>query len=197
MYWAHRFGVKLKQQIIVLCHLIEHRNCLTIGWYKYVNPNKPSYNPDLTDAVNSGDIDKVKSLAEELKIGDGDRDSLINFMKMQADDIVLVLPSKPFFPDIYIVKIKSPAKSILQAPESMQKKFITISGEQVNFDPTTGFKYFIDGEDIYAGFFHEVEVLKKLPYRYFNLSFTFKTANIPIVDVSQQQYIDSLIPKPK
>lgn len=213
MYRVHRFGRGENEEtgtryldeieLQAACHLLEKRNCLTVGWKCYSTLTE-DYQPNIVDAVENGDFNSVKSLMLAKGINLGWARSLINFTKMQIGDIVVVLPYKTNAVDKYfIVKIKSDAKGILNSPANMTQPF-TVSGFDFAFDSRAGWQYSPYGETrrLDVGFFHEAEILTEGSRSVVSGMFSYvRSTNAPVKDntpngVERRRYIDSLILKP-
>lgn len=201
-YWVHRFGHGKRSpefndalDLPAMCHLLEGRNCLTVGWHSFSDRTGNGYNPDIVNAVGRGDSDQVKQLMLAQGIDLPWAQSLIRFTKMQIGDIVVVLPNKEYVPYFFVVEIKSTAKSILNSSPAMTTPF-NIGGVDYRFSPMKGWTRTPQSTVFDVGFFHEVELLKvRLPRDLIGDIFNHvRSTNSPVNDVSRQQVIDSLIP---
>ena len=134
-----------------LWDLLDQKNLLTIGWNCLIK------NPAIVSAVELNDQAKL----EQMKIPF----VLRNFAQMSAGDIVLVLPIPEYEDRVFSVKIKSQhARGISNLPKNLQKSYITKildpNGRKIDFDQTIGFCY-SNRSPVDAGFFHEVDILKR------------------------------------
>ena len=207
MYWVHRFGHGRRSKefnddldIPAMCQLLKDKNCLTVGWLCFASTTE-NYNPDIVNAVENGNADKVMNLMLNAGITRGWARSLVNFTKMQVGDIVVVLPNKDYFPYFFVVEIKDSAKSILNSPPNMTTPF-NVNGFDYNFSSNSGWSRSFGNEKnerFDVGFFHEVEILTdSLPRDLIGHTFDYvRSTNSPVHDVSTQQYIESFIKKPK
>ena len=208
MYWVHRFGHGPRRRtfqyfldVSAMYYLLKEKHCLTVGWLGFSDTTSNDYNPDIVNAVETGNPDQVMKLMLDAgknwtpPIDSGWANSLVYFTKMQPGDIVVVLPNKDCVPYFFVAEIKSAAKSILKSPSNMTSPF-KVSGVDFSFSSSSGWTRNEDVLDV--GFFHEVELLtKELPRDLIGGMFnSYRRTNSPINDVSKQQYIDSLISKP-
>ena len=159
MNWIHRIAGtsnSYARHFPALWHLLTEKNCLTIGWQCLIGDSS------VVNAVHAHDYAQVKkAVMAAAGVSEQATRGLANFSTFAAGDVVVVLPIRNR-KEIFFVKVKTPAQSILNVPPAMQAPF-TISGSTITFNATDGFVY-PGGSAVDAGFFCEVDILAHVPW---------------------------------
>lgn len=169
MYWIHQ--IENRDHFDALWDLLDQKNLLTIGWQEL-----PS-NSELDSAVFHRDEKRISREIQSKKLPNKIETALVNFANMRFGDVVIVFPVIEFEPRFFVVKIKSQnARGILNLPENLQSGFVSARRSsrghrdgfrKIDFVSSFGF-YFASDTAIYpetldARFFHEVEIVARLP----------------------------------